>query len=203
MLSFGVDSVQVGQLSVTLLLQSLVSRFLFFVVGLRVDLHDLDLLLGVNKFLLGLSSSPIDVSNSLSLDLVDDNLLLTPGLGEQDGSVLFSLDLEHILVRIGLQNLLLRVNLGSLDLGLKLQHLSLVVSLLISQLLVLVIFKLELLVLLFLLVVFELELQSCLFLQSLDKLWVDLHIGDVALLELDAVHSELGVELGHHGVGHV
>jgi len=107
MLSLGVDSIKVGQLSLALLLQGLILRFRFFVISLGVNFHHLDLLLGIDQHLLGVGLSFVDVSDSLGLNLVDNNLLLTFGLSDQDRSVLLSLDFENILIRIGLQNLLL------------------------------------------------------------------------------------------------
>lgn len=153
MLSLSVHGIQVRKLSIALLLQGLVLRLIFFVVGFRINLHDLNLLVSVDQHLLSLSLGLVDVSNGISLNFVNNNFLLTIGLGEQDGGILLRLYFKNIFICIGLQNLLLRVNLGSLDLSFELKHLSLVVSLLVCKFLVFLILKGKLLVLLFFFVV--------------------------------------------------
>jgi hypothetical protein len=52
-------------------------------------------------------------------------------------------------------------------------------------------------------VILQLELNLSLFSKCLDKILIDLNIGDIALFELDTVLSELSVEFLHHGLGHV
>jgi len=153
MLSLGINSIKIGQLSLALLRQSLIFRFRFLVVCWSVNLHNLNLLLGVNQHFLSISPSLIDVSNSIGFNFVCHNFLLTLGLSNHDGGVLFSLYFKHVFVCIGLQNLLLWINLGSLDLGSQLEHFSFIVSLLISEFLVLLIFERKFLVFLLFLVV--------------------------------------------------
>jgi hypothetical protein len=88
-------------------------------------------------------------------------------------------------------------------LSFQLHHFSLVVSLLISQFLVLLILQSKFLVLLLFLVILKLKLQSCLLLKGTDQLRVHDNIGYVTLLKLDTIHLEFPVQLSHHSVSHV
>ena len=203
MLSLSVDSFQIGKLCLALLLQRLILGFGLLVISSSINIHDFDLLISVNQHFLGISPSFVDVSNCISLDFVDHNFLSTFSFSDQNGSILFGFDLENFSVSLSLQNLLLRVNLGSFDLSFELKHLSFVVSLLISQFLIFLIFKSQSFILLLFFVVFQSEFQSGFFLKCPDQSWINNDVGHIALFKNDSVLSEFRVKLIHHDVGHV
>jgi hypothetical protein len=151
------------------------------------------LLLGVDKHFLSIGFSFIQMGNSFSFNLIDDDSLHTFSLSDQNRSLFFSLNFQDILVSIGLKNLLISIDLSSLDLSFQLKHLSLVGSLLIGQFLIFLILKGEFLIFLLFFMILKLKLQSSLFLKGTSYSWVYKDIGNIALFELDTILSKFAV----------
>lgn len=91
---------------------------------------------------------------------------------------------------------------GSLNLSFEVCLLTLVFSLQVSELLILLILKSQLLVLVLLDVISESVLKLGLLLESLGELLVDVHILNIAVLEGDSKLSEFLVEFLEHFVCH-
>jgi hypothetical protein len=151
------------------------------------------LLLGVDKHFLSIGFSFIQMGNSFSFNLIDDDSLHTFSLSDQNRSLFFSLNFQDILVSIGLKNLLISIDLSSLDLSFQLKHLSLVGSLLISQFLIFLILKGEFLIFLLFFMILKLKLQSSLFLKGTSYSWVYKDIRNITLFELDTILSKFAV----------
>jgi len=203
MLSLGIEGCNVVCLSTTFGNKSCILRFRLVKVRLSINTHDSNLLVSVDQELLSISLGSINLGNSVSLNLIDYNLLHTLSIGDENRCLLLSLGLGYLLVGIGLKFLLLLVNLCTSDLLFKLVEFSLVHSLQVSELLLFLIVKGKFLILLLLLVILQLDLKTGLFLESTDQLRVHDYVGDVTLFKLDSIWCELHVQVGHHGVGHI
>jgi len=203
-LSLSVNSPQVDLLCITFLNKSIVFGLGLLVVSVGLDAHDCDLLLSLDKHLLGLSLGLIDQSNCIGLNLIDDNVLLTLCLGQQNCCLLFSLYSGDIFFSVSLQFVLLLINPGSLDILTQLIHSSFVTSLEIGKLLLLFVLEGQFLVLVILLMVLELELKSCPLLKTGKQIWVDSDICDVTLFKSNTEFSiESTIKLGHHVACHI
>jgi len=203
MLALRVDGLEVRLLRPAFLHQRLVLRLRLHLVGLRGDSHNSDLLLSIDQQLLGVSLGRVNVVNSVGLNLVHNDTLLTFSLRNQNRCVF--LGLLNLNTHCGLcsQLILLLVYLCSVNLHLKFVHSSLVLPLHVGKDLRFLILKLQSLVLLFFLVILELELDFGPFFKGFTKCFIDKDVGDIALFKDDSVSSKLTVQRVHHGVGHI
>lgn len=78
---------------------------------------------------MSVGSSIVDLGDSFGSNFVDDDLLLTFGLSDEDGSRLLGLGLGDLLFGVCCEFLLLLVDLGSCDLLFELIELPLINSL--------------------------------------------------------------------------
>lgn len=82
-------------------------------------------------------------------------------------------------------------------------HFSSICVLQLSHFLLLFILKCELFVFLLFLMISELNFESSLLSKGTNKLWVDNNIGNITLLESNAILVKFQVQLLHHIIGHV
>ena len=90
--SLGIDSIKIGVLSFALKLKSSILRFCFFVIGFGINTHNSNLLFSIDGKFLSCGFSFIAKCDSLGLNLIDDNSLLTFSFGDQDRSFFFGID---------------------------------------------------------------------------------------------------------------
>lgn len=115
MLSLSINSYQVCLFCLTFLDKSIISSLCLLVLGICFDTHDSDLLLSLDEKLLGLSLGPIDQSNCISLDFVNNNILLTLSSSQQNWCLLLSSDSSNIFFSCGLQFILLLIKPCSIN----------------------------------------------------------------------------------------
>jgi len=153
-LPLSIKRLNVAGLSLALSDEGCVLRHRLLEIGLGIDLHHSNLLIGVDDKLLGVGFGLVDLSDGIGLDLINNNLLHTLSVGDEDRRLLLGLGLSYLLVGVGLELFLFLVDLGSCDLLLQLIQLPLVDSLQVCKLLLLLVVQSKLLVFLLFFVIF-------------------------------------------------